>query len=142
MAEEIDKARRQFFKQSVWSMGKAVHDFYEEQKDTPAPPPPEAPLVYRTDWLRPPGAVEEELFLERCTRCGDCIPACPYGSIKKNPANGFPILFANESPCFLCDDVPCVAACETEALLPVAARADQKFAAGDILGSGAKWKSP
>ena len=128
MAEEdIDKGRRQFFKQSVWSMGKAVHEYYEQQKETDAPPQQEAEVKYRTDWLRPPGAVEEELFIDRCTKCGDCLPACPYGSIKKDPANGYPILFANESPCFLCDDLPCIAACETEALLPVATRADVRM---------------
>jgi ferredoxin-type protein NapG len=123
MSEEPDKARRQFIKQSVWSMGKAVYEYYEQQKDTPVVPAP-ATEKFRTDWLRPPGAVEEALFLDRCTRCGDCLPACPYGSVKKDPATGYPVIFANESPCFLCDDFPCIAACETEALLPVGERRD------------------
>jgi ferredoxin-type protein NapG len=121
-----DNARRQFFKQSVWSMGKAVYEYYEQQKDIEKTPEP-APAKFRTDWLRPPGAVEEALFLERCTRCGDCLPACPFGSIKKDPADGYPVLFANESPCFLCDDFPCVAACATEALVPLGARAEVRM---------------
>jgi ferredoxin-type protein NapG len=115
---EIDHDRRQFLKTSVWSMGKAVYEYYEQQKVTPPGPQP-SPSNFRTDWLRPPGAVEEALFLDRCTRCGDCLPACPYGSIKKDPANGYPVLFADASPCFLCDDFPCIAACATEALLPI-----------------------
>ncbi|MCA9157748.1 MAG: hypothetical protein KDA72_05440, partial [Planctomycetales bacterium] len=28
--------------------------------------------------FRPPGAIEEQRFLAGCTRCGDCITACPY----------------------------------------------------------------
>jgi len=125
MAEEFDKERREFLRQSVLSVGKTVYEYYEQQKETvveaglPAPP-----VKVRTDWLRPPGAVEEELFLDRCTKCGDCLPACPYGSIKKDQASGYPVLFAKESACYLCDDFPCIAACETEALLPVEDRTE------------------
>jgi len=128
MAEEFDKARREFLKQSVLSVGKTVYEYYEQQKDAPAEAvPQEAPVKVRTDWLRPPGAVEETLFLERCTKCGDCLPACPYGSIKNDPATGYPVIFANESPCYLCDDFPCIAACETEALLPVGSRSEVRM---------------
>jgi len=128
MAEEFDKVRREFLKQSVLSVGKTVYEYYEQQKDTPAAAVPSVPPVkVRVDWLRPPGAVEEARFLERCTKCGDCLPACPYGSIKKDPATGYPVLFANESPCYLCDDFPCIAACETEALLPVGSRAEVRM---------------
>lgn len=123
MAEEFDKERREFLKQSVLSVGKTVYEYYEQQKEIPADPAPKVPPVkVRVDWLRPPGAVEEELFLDRCTKCGDCLPACPYASIKNDPATGYPVIFANESPCHLCDDFPCIAACETEALLPVGDR--------------------
>jgi ferredoxin-type protein NapG len=124
--EAPDNPRRQFLKQSVWSMGKAVYEYYEQQKEIPKKAEC-APQKFRTDWLRPPGAVEEALFLDRCTRCGDCLPACPYGSIKNDPANGYPVIFANESPCQLCEDFPCVAACETEALLPLGERAEVRM---------------
>jgi ferredoxin-type protein NapG len=108
----------------VLSVGKAVYEYYEQQKETVAPATPPPPVKFRTDWLRPPGAVEETLFLDRCTRCGDCLPACPYHSIKNDPANGYPVIFANESPCYLCDDFPCIAACATDALLPVEDRGE------------------
>ena len=62
MADDIDKGRRQFFKQSVWSMGKAVHEYYEQQKETAAPAQPEAEVKHRTDWLRPPGAEMWRLY--------------------------------------------------------------------------------
>lgn len=128
MAEEFDKERREFLKQSVLSVGKTVYEYYEQQKDAPAEVGPKAPQVkVRVDWLRPPGAVEEELFLSRCTKCGDCLPACPYESIKNDLATGYPVIFANESPCHLCDDFPCISACETEALLPVGDRTEVRM---------------
>ncbi len=124
--ETPDNERRQFLKQSVWSMGKAVYEYYEQQKEIPKKAEC-VPQKFRTDWLRPPGAVEESLFLERCTLCGDCLPACPYGSIKKDPANGYPVIFANESPCQLCEDFPCIAACDTEALVPLGERSEVRM---------------
>nr|MBI3614233.1 4Fe-4S dicluster domain-containing protein [Nitrospirota bacterium] len=128
MGQEFDKERREFLKQSVLSVGKTVYEYYEQQKEIPADTAPtEPPVKVRVDWLRPPGAVEEELFLDRCTKCGDCLPACPYESIKKDPATGYPVIFANESPCHLCDDFPCIAACETEALLPVGDRTEVRM---------------
>ncbi|MDR2439149.1 MAG: 4Fe-4S dicluster domain-containing protein [Planctomycetaceae bacterium] len=32
--------------------------------------------------IRPPGAVQEKLFLSRCTRCGACVQACPTSLLK------------------------------------------------------------
>ena len=59
MAEDFDKERREFLKQSVLSVGKTVYEYYEQQKETPAEPVPNEPtLKVRLDWLRPPGAVE------------------------------------------------------------------------------------
>jgi len=128
MADDFDKERREFLKQSVLSVGKTVYEYYEQQKDVPVEVgPKESPVKIRVDWLRPPGAVDEEFFLDRCTKCGDCLPACPYESIKKDPATGYPVLFANESACYLCDDFPCIAACETDALLLVADRTEVRM---------------
>jgi ferredoxin-type protein NapG len=72
---------------------------------------------------RPPGAVTEDQFLELCTGCGDCITACPHDVIYKTgvqTANGeaSPVLFITVSACHLCEDTPCIAACETGALVP------------------------
>jgi ferredoxin-type protein NapG len=131
MDDEADKGRRQFLKQSVWSVGKTVYEYYDQQKETE--PVAKSPSVKaRADWLRPPGAVEEALFLDRCTRCGDCLPVCPFGSIKKDLESGYPVIFANESPCHLCDDFPCIATCKTEALIPVADRAEVRMGAAVV----------
>jgi len=111
--------RRDFLKDSVVSVAKAAQEFAKHQEVVPEQT---APAPVRTDWLRPPGAADEALFLERCTKCGDCAKVCPYGSITFHPQNGTPVIFADQMPCYLCEDMPCIAACATEALLPVAGR--------------------
>ena len=119
MATDSSYGRRDFFKDSVVSVARAAKEFGKHKEDVPEQP---VPLPVRTDWLRPPGAVDETLFLERCTRCGDCAKVCPYGSITFHTQNGTPVIFADQVPCYLCEDVPCIAACATEALLPVEGR--------------------
>jgi ferredoxin-type protein NapG len=116
VATDPTYGRRDFLKDSVVSVAKAAQEFSKHQQSTPEQP---APLPVRTDWLRPPGAADEALFLERCTQCGDCAKVCPYGSISFHPQNGTPVIFADQMPCYLCEDVPCITACATEALLPV-----------------------
>jgi ferredoxin-type protein NapG len=119
VATDSPYRRRDFLKDSVVSVAKAAQEFAKHQEVVPEQP---APPPVRTDWLRPPGAADEALFLERCTKCGDCAKVCPYGSITFHPQNGTPVIFADQMPCYLCADVPCIAACATEALLPVAGR--------------------
>ncbi len=65
--------------------------------------------------IRPPGAVEERAFLERCIRCAECMKVCPNNAL--HPAlfeagiEGLwtPILIARigycEPSCVLCGDV-------------------------------------
>jgi ferredoxin-type protein NapG len=115
--------RRHFLKDSVLSLAKTAQE-YVKHRDAPTDKP-EKPV--RTDWLRPPGAVAEALFFERCTRCNDCIKACPYESISAHPRDFFPIILPDDVPCHLCDDFPCVAACGTEALLPLSSRSDVRM---------------
>ena len=118
MPSDPKYGRRDFFKDSVLSVAKAAKEFSTHSEAVPEKSAP--PL--RTDWLRPPGAVAEPLFLERCTKCNDCVKACPHGSIVFHQQDGTPVLFPDQVPCYLCDDLPCIAACATEALLPVSGR--------------------
>ena len=74
-----------------------------------------------TKALRPPGAIKEEEFLAACVRCGLCVRACPYDTLKlatmgEETALGTPYFVARDVPCFMCDDVPCAKACPTGAL--------------------------
>lgn len=78
--------------------------------------------VAPTRYIRPPGALPEIAFLAACTRCADCIAACPPGALAPAPVEAglaarTPILDPRRQPCIVCDDMPCVAACPTEALV-------------------------
>jgi ferredoxin-type protein NapG len=119
MSGESELSRRHFIKSSVLSIAKTAQE-YVKHRD--AKSDCQTKELLRTDWLRPPGAAPESMFLERCTYCGDCAKVCPYESIKHHPADGSPIIFADVSPCHLCEDLPCINACETGALLPIEGR--------------------
>lgn len=73
-------------------------------------------------WIRPPFAKAELDFLLNCSRCGDCIDACPHqvifplaisagASVVSTPA-----MDIINKGCHLCDDWPCVTACTEKAL--------------------------
>jgi len=71
--------------------------------------------------LRPPGAISEAAFLQDCTRCGDCITACPYQAIRIADARwgaaaGTPIVDPVLSPCLQCADAPCITSCGPKVL--------------------------
>ncbi len=71
--------------------------------------------------LRPPGALAEGAFQSACVRCGLCVRACPYDTLKlaqlgSGPAAGTPYFLARQVPCEMCEDIPCVKACPTGAL--------------------------
>jgi len=86
--------------------------------------------------------VQELDFLLACTRCDKCIEACPHQVIFNLPARlgtramGTPAMDLLNKGCHLCEDWPCVNACEPGALklpektrdglpdLPVMARAE------------------
>ncbi|NOQ89679.1 MAG: ferredoxin-type protein NapF [Gammaproteobacteria bacterium] len=64
--------------------------------------------------LRPPWAVDESLFTEICTNCGECIPQCPTHIIKQARAN-FPVIDFTSGECLFCEE--CVDVCKPKALL-------------------------
>jgi len=73
--------------------------------------------------IRPPGALPEPDFLATCTTCGDCVEACPFGTLKlATGANevpiGTPYFTPRDVPCEMCEDVPCARVCPTAALDP------------------------
>jgi ferredoxin-type protein NapG len=71
--------------------------------------------------LRPPGAGDEKDFLGTCVRCGLCVRACPFDTLKlatldDDVVMGTPYFTARQVPCEMCEDIPCVTACPTGAL--------------------------
>jgi len=111
MVEEIDQSRRGFFRRAA---GKAAEKVVEQA---------DAKIEARAaQWIRPPFAITEIEFLLACSRCEACIEACPHGVIFKLPASygldvaATPALDLSEKGCHLCEDWPCVTACEPLAL--------------------------
>ncbi|EQB2602609.1 ferredoxin-type protein NapG [Aeromonas salmonicida] len=71
--------------------------------------------------MRPPAALDEAEFLSACVRCGLCVDACPYDTLKlarlfEPVTTGTPYFQARAVPCEMCDDIPCVVACPSGAL--------------------------
>jgi len=64
--------------------------------------------------VRPPWALPEGQFIEICTRCADCVSACPDGLIK-NGRGDYPEIDFTQGGCDFCGD--CVTACKPKALV-------------------------
>ncbi|XAL99320.1 4Fe-4S dicluster domain-containing protein [Phycisphaeraceae bacterium D3-23] len=72
--------------------------------------------------VRPPGAVDEPAFLKGCTKCDQCVEACPHDAVTHAPirfrgAAGTPMIDPAQSPCLMCSDYPCISACPEDALM-------------------------
>ena len=88
---------------------------------------------YHAKLVRPPGAVEERGFLERCIRCAECMKVCPNNALHPAFFEGgieglwTPILIARigycEHSCVLCGQV-----CPTGAIQKITE--DQKLGRG------------
>ena len=67
---------------------------------------------------RPPWSLRPDAgFTARCTRCGDCVRACPRGVLRGGDG-GFPEISFTAAGCSLCGD--CATACPTGAIDRVA----------------------
>lgn len=64
--------------------------------------------------IRPPWALAEAAFIDRCTRCDDCLPACPQ-SILIGGDGGYPTVDFSLGECTFCG--ACVTACRPQALI-------------------------
>lgn len=109
--------RRDFFKSALRRGAKTIVDHAEEKASHDA-----------KHWIRPPFALKELDFLLSCTRCGECIEACPHQVVFALPPRlgakvvGTPALDLVNKGCHLCTDWPCVKACgETALSLPTTA---------------------
>ncbi len=92
----------------------------------PSPPPRTYPNPYAEPgpWLRPPGARPEQEFLSACSRCGECVRACPVECIRIDETgingNGAPFINVEAMPSVLCEGLNCMHICPTGALVPTA----------------------
>ena len=77
--------------------------------------------------LRPPGALDEEYFLSRCMRCGECMKVCPNNALQPSLTEAgleglwTPVMVPRigycESSCVLCSQV-----CPTGAIWEITAK--------------------
>ncbi len=72
----------------------------------------------------PPWSLPEPLFAERCTRCDDCVRACPTGLLLRGDG-GFPVASFADAACTFCGD--CASACATGAIARTEDRAPWNF---------------
>ena len=131
-ASDPKLGRRTFLRHSMVSLGATVQEFVKHRDAPSQQDEPEEKVREKTGWLRPPGAVQEELFVERCTKCGDCIDACPYDAIKRLVVQETPGIYPGEAPCYLCQDFPCIEACETDALIPLGSLYDVQMGVAKV----------
>lgn len=64
--------------------------------------------------LRPPWALQENAFIDHCTRCNDCVKACPTQIIVIGDG-GYPTVDFSLGECTFCGD--CVSCCQPKALV-------------------------
>lgn len=129
MPESFD--RRAFFRSSLRRMARAAVESWDALQNDPSPPPP-APLRR----IRPPGALAEGDFLARCTRCNDCVQACPAQCIihvpEGHPDAGTPWIRPEERACVLCTGLQCTQVCEPGALRPLERPLDVRIGLAEV----------
>jgi ferredoxin-type protein NapG len=74
--------------------------------------------------LRPPGAKEiDDDFIGTCSRCQNCVSACPVHAIQidDDHGDGVPYIIAEQQPCVMCDGLLCMYNCPSGAItaLPI-----------------------
>ena len=117
-------SRRGLFKSGAKLFGKVAGELLSAVEDAVATNKGEA--FYTLDksraLLRPPGAAALEEFNNLCTKCDDCINACPEQVLFHAPVSagsdvGIPVFDPRRKACFLCSDLYCITACKEGALL-------------------------
>jgi ferredoxin-type protein NapG len=128
--------RRGFFSEGLRHLMKPLAEIVEKRLDRVGLPlagdeleregrPPPVPVASpERPVLRPPGALDEPEFLERCLSSGQCVRVCPVSAIKWEQSadpkrQGKPFIDAQAQACVVCADLACMNACPSGALVPV-----------------------
>jgi MauM/NapG family ferredoxin protein len=106
--------RRGFFTLGLARLLRPLADYVEDKLPIDLPAPARR--------LRPPGAIEEREFLATCFRCGNCADACPADAIAlardaDEQIDGTPCIDADLRACVMCDELACMKACPSGALV-------------------------
>lgn len=140
---ELKYSRKEFVKVGVVKAGECLADLLRWGAGALGGRPGAPPLRGATpssDWVRPPGALSPAAFRQICTRCDDCLRACPHWVIRKaGPEMGpeleaTPIVIPKENPCLFCEGLPCIAACKEGALVLPAGDARPAIGIADVDG--------
>jgi len=123
MADKQDpKSRRMFFETAARKLVGPMANYLEKRVGRiPIPPAGRIPHL-----LRPPGALDEDRFVDACQHSGQCIDACPANAIfALAPAYGAaartPAINPDIAACVVCDGLLCTHVCPSGALLPLSA---------------------
>lgn len=117
--------RRDALREGVGFFGRVVGEFVQGQREVTrktVTEEPRNPLEPKRGLLRPPGAVEEKRFVELCSKCDECIKACPENTLFRvsasyGEAEGTPMFSPKRKPCYLCSELHCISVCDTGALV-------------------------
>lgn len=111
-----ETGRRDFFKDAFNQIMKPVAEFLDDRILEP----------FSTDKphrniFRPPGALSEPEFLDKCLRCGNCVKNCPANAIlpfqsQDTILRNTPHIDPEEQPCVICDSLACMNVCPSGAL--------------------------
>jgi ferredoxin-type protein NapG len=136
MSDDKPIDRRRFFREGLRGLfenvGRVAGPLQRVMKEleglqgnpAPAPVVPPAPKARKSlgdRILRPPGAKDEDDFINTCSTCGNCVAACPVQCIQIDPdrAGGVPFIIAENTACALCDGLNCMYSCPTGAIVAV-----------------------
>ncbi|HZK82731.1 MAG TPA: 4Fe-4S dicluster domain-containing protein [Humisphaera sp.] len=71
-------------------------------------------------FLRPPGARPEIEFISICSRCSNCVHACPVNAIQLDHSGarggGAPFIDPDKAACEMCEPLSCMSNCPSSAL--------------------------
>jgi ferredoxin-type protein NapG len=121
--------RRAIFRLGLKRVVEPLVDYLENRFDLSMP-------AERT-WLRPPGAMPENAFLETCYRCGNCIDVCPAHAIRATASDdpqlsGTPSIDPDVAACVVCEELACMKTCPSGALEPLDAPRDIRMGLAEV----------